>query len=48
VAKAPALVWEIKHSNNGVPHIQRKTPWLCLLWGDSGPLVFHRAAQAQR
>ena len=27
VAKAPALVWEAKHSANGVPHLQRKTPW---------------------
>ena len=27
VAKAPALVREVKHSPNGVPHLQRKTPW---------------------
>ena len=27
VAKAPGLVWEVKHSANGVPHLQRKTPW---------------------
>jgi DNA-binding transcriptional ArsR family regulator len=27
VAKAPALVWEVQHSKNGVPHLQRKTPW---------------------
>ncbi len=27
VAKAPGLVWEVTHSKNGVPHLQRKTPW---------------------
>jgi len=27
VAKAPGLVWEVKHSDKGVPHLQRKTPW---------------------
>jgi len=27
VAKAPALVWEVKHASNGQPHLQRKTPW---------------------
>jgi len=27
VAKAPGLVWEVQHSKNGVPHLQRKTPW---------------------
>jgi hypothetical protein len=27
VAKAPGLVWEVKHGKNGVPHLQRKTPW---------------------
>ena len=27
VAKAPGLVWQVTHSNNGVHHLQRKTPW---------------------
>lgn len=27
VAKAPALVWEVKHASNGQPHLQRKKPW---------------------
>jgi len=27
VAKAPALVWEVKHSSNGQPHLKRRTPW---------------------
>ena len=27
VAKAPALTWEVKRCKNGVPHLQRKTPW---------------------
>jgi DNA-binding transcriptional ArsR family regulator len=27
VAKAPALVWEVKHNEKGVPHLARKTPW---------------------
>jgi hypothetical protein len=27
VAKAPGLVWEVQHSNDGAPHLQRKTPW---------------------
>ncbi|MGB5832524.1 MAG: hypothetical protein WBG92_11105 [Thiohalocapsa sp.] len=27
VAKAPGLVWEVQHNANGVPHVQRKTPW---------------------
>ncbi len=27
VAKAPALVWEVKPSKNGNPHLDRKTPW---------------------
>ena len=27
VAKAPALVWEVKQSKTGAPHLQRKTPW---------------------
>ncbi len=27
VAKAPALVWEVKLGKTGVPHLQRKTPW---------------------
>jgi hypothetical protein len=27
VAKAPALVWAVKHSQNGVLHLRRKTPW---------------------
>jgi DNA-binding transcriptional ArsR family regulator len=27
VAKAPGLVWEVQHNANGVPHLQRKTPW---------------------
>ncbi len=27
VAKAPGLVWEVTHGKNGVPHLQRKTPW---------------------
>ena len=32
VAKAPALIGEVKRCKNGVPHLQRKTPW---------PLVNH-------
>jgi len=27
VAKAPGLVWEVKTYKNGIPHLQRKTPW---------------------
>ena len=27
VAKAPALIWDVKNGRNGVPHLQRKTPW---------------------
>ncbi len=27
VAKAPGLVWEVKHGKNSTPHLQRKTPW---------------------
>ncbi len=27
VAKAPGLVWEVKHNPKGVPHLVRKTPW---------------------
>lgn len=27
VAKAPALVWEVKLGRGGVPHLQRKNPW---------------------
>lgn len=27
VAKAPALVWDVTISNNGQPHLSRKTPW---------------------
>jgi hypothetical protein len=27
VAKAPALVWEVATSAQGVPHLTRKTPW---------------------
>jgi len=27
VAKAPALVWVVTHGKNGVPHLERKTPW---------------------
>ncbi|MGH8647549.1 MAG: hypothetical protein ACREX4_25045 [Gammaproteobacteria bacterium] len=27
VAKAPALVWEVKKTKDDVPHLQRKTPW---------------------
>ena len=27
VARAPALIWEVKRCKNGVPHLQRKTPW---------------------
>lgn len=27
VAKAPALVWEVKTGKNGSPHLERKTPW---------------------
>ena len=27
VAKSPALVWEVAISNNGQPHLSRKTPW---------------------
>jgi len=27
VAKAPGLVWEVKRSDKGVPHLQRRTPW---------------------
>lgn len=27
VAKAPALVWEVKRCSNGQPHLSRKQPW---------------------
>lgn len=27
VAKAPGLVWEVKVGKNGIPHLERKTPW---------------------
>lgn len=27
VAKAPALMWEVKPGKTGAPHLQRKTPW---------------------
>lgn len=27
VAKAPALVWEVTHSKNGTPHLERQKPW---------------------
>ena len=27
VAKAPGLVWEVKRSDRGVPHLERRTPW---------------------
>ncbi len=27
VAKAPGLVWDVTHSKNGQPHLQRRTPW---------------------
>ncbi len=27
VAKAPGLVWEVKRSERGVPHLERRTPW---------------------
>ena len=27
VAKAPALLWNVTISNNGQPHLSRKTPW---------------------
>jgi hypothetical protein len=27
VAKAPGLVWEVKTGKNGIPHLERKTPW---------------------
>ena len=27
VGKAPALVWNVTISNNGQPHLERKTPW---------------------
>lgn len=27
VAKAPALVWEVRTCKNGIPHLERKTPW---------------------
>ena len=27
VAKAPGLVWEVRHSDKGVPHLERKKPW---------------------
>ncbi len=27
VAKAPALVWEVKKCKNDIPHLERKTPW---------------------
>lgn len=27
VAKAPALVWEVKTGKSGIPHLERKTPW---------------------
>ena len=27
VAKAPGLVWKVTQSQNGQPHLQRKTPW---------------------
>lgn len=27
VAKAPGLVWEVNTCKNGIPHLERKTPW---------------------
>jgi len=27
VAKAPGLVWEVRTCKNGIPHLERKTPW---------------------
>ncbi|MGW8223842.1 MAG: hypothetical protein ACWGP1_16965 [Syntrophobacteria bacterium] len=27
VARAPGLIWEVKTCKNGIPHLERKTPW---------------------